>query len=73
MVVFMNFKRVQRATYVKMVNADSHGRFAKRHILNAFSWKQSIKISYLQSVKIKAHPLDAFFCQVKNTLLFIFL
>jgi len=33
---------VPKATYVKMVNADSPGRFAKRHILNAFTWRKTI-------------------------------
>ncbi len=32
---------VPKATYVKMVNADSPGRFAKRHILNAFTWRKT--------------------------------
>ena len=27
---------------VKMVNADSPGRFAKRHILNSFTWRKTI-------------------------------
>ncbi|MBK0368578.1 KTSC domain-containing protein [Flavobacterium agrisoli] len=31
---------VPKATYVKMVNADSPGRFAKRHILNNFTWRK---------------------------------
>lgn len=33
---------VPKATYVKMVNAESPGRFAKRHILNAFTWRKTI-------------------------------
>jgi curved DNA-binding protein CbpA len=33
---------VPKATYVKMVNADSPGRFAKRHILNSFTWRKTI-------------------------------
>ena len=33
---------VPKATYVKMVNADSPGRFAKRHILNSFTWRKKI-------------------------------
>ena len=33
---------VPKATYVKMVNADSPGRFAKRHILNSFTWRKII-------------------------------
>jgi hypothetical protein len=33
---------VPKATYVKMVNADSPGRFAKRHILN-FTWRKQNK------------------------------
>ncbi|WP_310377669.1 KTSC domain-containing protein [Flavobacterium sp.] len=32
---------VPKATYVKMVNADSPGRFAKRHILNSFTWRKT--------------------------------
>lgn len=31
---------VPKATYVKMVNADSPGRFAKRHIFNSFTWRK---------------------------------
>ena len=31
---------VPKATYVKMVNADSPTRFAKRHILNSFTWRK---------------------------------
>ncbi len=31
---------VPKATYVKMVNADSPARFAKRHILNSFTWRK---------------------------------
>jgi hypothetical protein len=31
---------VPKATYVKMVNADSPGRFAKRHIFNAFPYRK---------------------------------
>ena len=31
---------VPKATYVKMVNADSPGRFAKRHILSAFPYRK---------------------------------
>ena len=33
---------VPKATYIKMVNADSPGRFAKRHILNSFTWRKTI-------------------------------
>ncbi len=33
---------VPRAIYVKMVNADSPNRFAKRHILNAYPWRKAI-------------------------------
>jgi curved DNA-binding protein CbpA len=33
---------VPKATYVKMVNADSPSRFAKRHILNSFTWRKTI-------------------------------
>ena len=36
------FISVPKATYVKMVNADSPGRFAKRHILNSFTWRKTI-------------------------------
>ena len=32
---------VPKATYVKMVNADSPARFAKRHILNSFTWRKA--------------------------------
>ncbi len=31
---------VPKATYIKMVNADSPGRFAKRHVLNAFPYRK---------------------------------
>jgi curved DNA-binding protein CbpA len=31
---------VPKATYVKMVNAESPGRFAKRHIFNAFPYRK---------------------------------
>ncbi len=31
---------VPKATYVKMVNADSPGRFAKRHIFTAFPYRK---------------------------------
>ncbi|APA00403.1 molecular chaperone DnaJ [Flavobacterium palustre] len=31
---------VPKATYVKMVNADSPARFAKRHIFNAFPYRK---------------------------------
>jgi curved DNA-binding protein CbpA len=33
---------VPKATYVKMVNAASPGRFAKRHILNSFTWRKTL-------------------------------
>lgn len=33
---------VPKAIYVKMVNADSPNRFAKRHILNAYVWRKTI-------------------------------
>jgi len=33
---------VPKATYVKMVNAESPNRFAKRHILNTFFWRKKI-------------------------------
>lgn len=35
------FISVPKATYVKMVNADSPGRFAKRHIFSAFPWRKT--------------------------------
>ncbi|NHM07383.1 KTSC domain-containing protein [Flavobacterium sp. CYK-4] len=31
---------VPKATYIKMVNADSPGRFAKRHIFNEFPYRK---------------------------------
>lgn len=31
---------VPKATYIKMVNADSPGRFAKRHVFNAFPYRK---------------------------------
>ncbi|MFT3796120.1 KTSC domain-containing protein [Flavobacterium sp.] len=31
---------VPKATFIKMVNADSPGRFAKRHIFNAFPYRK---------------------------------
>ncbi len=34
------FISVPKATYIKMVNADSPGRFAKRHIFSAFPWRK---------------------------------
>ncbi|HJS01608.1 MAG TPA: KTSC domain-containing protein [Flavobacterium sp.] len=34
---------VPKATYVKMVNADSPARFAKRHIFNAFPYRKVTK------------------------------
>ena len=34
------FISVPKATYVKMVNAESPGRFAKRHIFNAFPYRK---------------------------------
>ena len=44
-VVFSNgssyeYISVPKATYIKMVNADSPARFAKRHILNAFPYRK---------------------------------
>ncbi|MEN9909603.1 MAG: hypothetical protein RLZZ540_2752 [Bacteroidota bacterium] len=33
---------VPKATYVKMVNAESPARFAKRHIFNAFPYRKTI-------------------------------
>jgi curved DNA-binding protein CbpA len=35
---------VPKATYVKMVNAESPNRFAKRHILNAFPWRKTTNV-----------------------------
>jgi len=35
------FISVPKATYVKMVNADSPSRFAKRHIFNSFPWRKT--------------------------------
>ncbi len=32
---------VPKATYIKMVNADSPSRFAKRHIFNAFPYRKA--------------------------------
>ena len=34
------FISVPKATYVKMVNAESPGRFAKRHIFNVFPYRK---------------------------------
>jgi hypothetical protein len=34
------FLTMPKATYVKMVNADSPGRFAKRHIFNVFPYRK---------------------------------
>lgn len=34
------FISVPKATYIKMVNADSPGRFAKRHIFGAFPYRK---------------------------------
>lgn len=36
------FISVPKATYVKMVNAESPARFAKRHIFNAFPYRKTI-------------------------------
>lgn len=33
---------VPKASYVKMVNADSPSRYAKRHIFNAYAWRKTI-------------------------------
>lgn len=35
---------VPRAMYIKLVNADSPGRFARRHIFNAFPYRNVSKI-----------------------------
>ena len=34
---------VPKATYVKLVNADSPGRFARRHIFNSFVYRNVVK------------------------------
>ena len=36
---------VPRATYIKLVNADSPGRFARRHIFNAFPYRNVAKLA----------------------------
>jgi curved DNA-binding protein CbpA len=36
------FISVPKAAYVKMVNAESPARFAKRHIYTAFPWRKTI-------------------------------
>jgi hypothetical protein len=35
---------VPRNTYVKMVNAESPGRFARRHIYNEFIYRSASKL-----------------------------
>lgn len=35
---------VPRAVYVKLVNADSPGRFARRHIFNVFPYRNIVKL-----------------------------
>ncbi len=35
---------VPKATYIKMVNSDSIGRFAKRHIYNSFDYRNISKL-----------------------------
>ena len=35
---------VPRAVYVKLVNADSPGRFARRHIFNVFVYRNTVKL-----------------------------
>jgi len=35
---------VPKATYVKLVNADSRGRFARRHIFNEFVYRSTSKL-----------------------------
>lgn len=35
---------VPRAVYVKLVNADSPGRFARRHIFNSFPYRNIVKL-----------------------------
>ena len=34
------FISVPKATYIKMVNAESPGRFAKRHVFNSFPYRK---------------------------------
>lgn len=36
---------VPRATYIKLVNADSPGRFARRHIFNEFPYRNVAKLA----------------------------
>ncbi|TKC12941.1 KTSC domain-containing protein [Pedobacter polaris] len=36
---------VPRAMYIKLVNADSPGRFARRHIFNAFPYRNVAKLA----------------------------
>jgi curved DNA-binding protein CbpA len=36
---------VPRAMYIKLVNADSPGRFARRHIFNAFHYRNVAKLA----------------------------
>ncbi|WP_379087385.1 KTSC domain-containing protein [Pedobacter sp. UC225_65] len=36
---------VPRAMYIKLVNADSPGRFARRHIFNAFPYRNVSKLA----------------------------
>jgi len=36
---------VPRAMYIKLVNADSPGRFARRHIFNAFPYRNVVKLA----------------------------
>ena len=35
---------VPKAIYVKLVNADSPGRFARRHIFNSFPYRNTVKL-----------------------------
>ena len=36
---------VPRAIYIKLVNADSPGRFARRHICNSFPYRNVVKVA----------------------------
>jgi hypothetical protein len=36
---------VPRAIYIKLVNADSPGRFARRHIFNAYPYRNIVKLA----------------------------
>ncbi|MFN0290750.1 KTSC domain-containing protein [Pedobacter helvus] len=36
---------VPRAIYIKLVNADSPGRFARRHIFNEYAYRNTVKMA----------------------------